>query len=762
MALDQSSLSSEDVRKQGNELYRAGKYAEAISYYQRAAGLAPSQAAPWSNLSAAYLELGDYTACDAACRSGLGLLVDVPEDDSVRQKVYIRQAKARIYGRRLGDARSAVDLLTQSQEKSDLERCLETYNANQAHVDNIKAAHTRIIVELPRYKPMIRSVPEYYVIGHDSPESMFDPDLAKSERKKNSLLFGGIGDARNLHCTLLQIFQDEYHPGTKKHKTAEKSSGKLSHFTVVDIKAAAIARDFVIFLMLDELAGYEGDPEGMHKSLLVPCLYYTYLAPIMPRGVYDVLQKRIKLAVDMLEGRKDLPPFLDVPQLYRDGILKILKEWQGEALAEYPTERVRKAAALYRAIEKSQMMHQMGAFAFGPFGGPPESPAGCEDEESFYDSCGVLPLTSNRYKLYRPELRKCIEQSTGRQVRDLKALAQKAVSIADATWATNVTQVDLAWQRNRPDDNVDIDVGENPFNFASKMADIGLVPPNPKGLYDYVSYWFLTVASALSSLKSRIKIEACVGDITAVLEQVRYGVVGHRQQPDQRGPNTLPPPNTVEEAAMTELSLNDVNEYPTTYDRIHLSNIPDYIGGTLSSFLYALPLTYPDKSSFITSTCLRNPPRFDTVAQFDSEYIALSAPADLAKVFQVRMAPKKDPYEPMPMCSYNRWHHQDVSTDPANLMSRGMLETWLYRIFLKIAIPKDKRQIESQVLIYSPLNLTVFFRLCWHLHNVGYPAHWMSGVLTEVLSGKIATRARPPRSEPLSIREVKTAMPVVV
>jgi len=92
-------------------------------------------------------------------------------------------------------------------------------------------------------------------------------------------------------------------------------------------------------------------------------------------------------------------------------------------------------------------------------------------------------------------------------------------------------------------------------------------------------------------------------------------------------------------------------------------------------------------------------------------------------------------------------------------MTREKLETWLYRLFLKLTIPAHKQAIQSWVLIYSPLNLTIFYRLLFHLSNVGYPAHWLSGVLDNLLKGRIITTARPPRSEPLKIKETKTSMP---
>jgi hypothetical protein len=46
MAITNAVESAEDVRKSGNELYKAGKLLEAVARYKHAAELAPSDAAP--------------------------------------------------------------------------------------------------------------------------------------------------------------------------------------------------------------------------------------------------------------------------------------------------------------------------------------------------------------------------------------------------------------------------------------------------------------------------------------------------------------------------------------------------------------------------------------------------------------------------------------------------------------------------------------------------------------------------------------------
>ena len=222
-------------------------------------------------------------------------------------------------------------------------------------------------------------------------------------------------------------------------------------------------------------------------------------------------------------------------------------------------------------------------------------------------------------------------------------------------------------------------------------------------------------------------------------------------------------------------SHDSLDDYPQSYDRIHLSNIPDYTGGNMLTYLYAMPVLSPGRSSYVTSTCLRNPPRFRSYAHFDNEYIGMSSVADIQKTFHVRLEKEQDNQQDVLPKSllgsigpdnligqgYQKWRKSRPSSKGlSSLVPRQTLETWLYRLFLKIAIPVSRR-IEDLTLIYSPLNLTVFIRLCAHLSNVGYPAHWLNTVLHNICSGKIQTKARPPRSNPLLIREAKADMAVL-
>lgn len=309
---------------------------------------------------------------------------------------------------------------------------------------------------------------------------------------------------------------------------------------------------------------------------------------------------------------------------------------------------------------------------------------------------------------------------------------------------------DLEWERNKdvdsryPSEEPTPNLRENPFDFIESLDEQGL---KAKGGFSRFQLFFLLTARAIHRLEGRLRIEVVAGDVTKVLEQIRYGLLGHRQATD-----------AITKATDKNMTMrqhsSSPSEYPHVYDRIHLSNIPDYIGGTLSTFLYAMPVTIVGDDAYVRARCLRNPFNFRSMSHLNNEYLGISSESDLESVFQTRLG-EHDGIEPAPLGSYANWHHSQKKSLPfPKLMPRARLEVWLYRMFLKIAIPVP-RQIKDMELIYSPLNLTVLFRLVQHLSEAGYPSHWLSQVLANIMSGTITTNTRPPKSNPLKLREVK-------
>lgn len=63
--------------------------------------------------------------------------------------------------------------------------------------------------------------------------------------------------------------------------------------------------------------------------------------------------------------------------------------------------------------------------------------------------------------------------------------------------------------------------------FATYLGD-GPATSEYKSLYDRAAMSFTTVAFGMMQLKGHFRVKAVADDISAILEQISYGVVGHR------------------------------------------------------------------------------------------------------------------------------------------------------------------------------------------------------------------------------------------
>lgn len=115
-----------------------------------------------------------------------------------------------------------------------------------------------------------------------------------------------------------------------------------------------------------------------------------------------------------------------------------------------------------------------------------------------------------------------------------------------------------------------------------------------------------------------------------------------------------------------------------------------------------------------------------------------------------------------PLAQYLQWSRTShVPLSFPGLLSRAKLSKWLITIFFKITVPANRKgQDWHHKLIYAPLNLTAFFRLLIHLQQVGYPSHWLSEILVQILEDQVITSARPPQTSPLSIQESQRDYPM--
>lgn len=189
----------------------------------------------------------------------------------------------------------------------------------------------------------------------------------------------------------------------------------------------------------------------------------------------------------------------------------------------------------------------------------------------------------------------------------------------------------------------------------------------------------------------------------------------------------------------------------------------DYVGGHLSTVLYALPVLKQESHAGITSTCLVNPPLWNSPEDFIAEYLCLSSLPKLQSATCLKLCPGQEEAlgEFMPMCKYINWQHDGTKLPLKydQLLPRAQLTKWLLQVFFKIAIPPI-REIQSMARLFAPLNLTAFVRLLVHVVETGYPAHWVGSIVEDILYNRVTTTVRPPEAAPTRGTALEAEHPV--
>jgi hypothetical protein len=174
--------------------------------------------------------------------------------------------------------------------------------------------------------------------------------------------------------------------------------------------------------------------------------------------------------------------------------------------------------------------------------------------------------------------------------------------------------------------------------------------------------------------------------------------------------------------------------------------------------LYGVPILKSKSYAKCSSTCLRNVTHFQTIDSFINEYLCLPDLEIAKKIFPYKgmsLEFPEDESESSFLSGY--WSWSRIIDRPLNfteLLSRGKIEIWLYQLFFKTILPVPRERY-SFSQIYSPLNLTIIFRVAIYLHQTGYPAHWLAHTLENLLANTVTTTARPPRKCPLRAAELR-------
>ncbi|KAF2423074.1 hypothetical protein EJ08DRAFT_701344 [Tothia fuscella] len=681
---------AEELRLKGNTLYKEGKLPQAKNAYLKCMKLDPSDPSPVSNISAVRFEMGDYTRSIKYANDALGLLKVQAnsENDKKISRLEQRIAKSSIFRKTsFGDQLESL-VLKDPDEFHATSKLLS--ESNKIYSEGGREALSQVVLErIPRYRPKLQNEPEYHSVGHDSARPQFDGSLLKDQPVLTAIIFCGIGDARHLYATLARIGQ---------YESEQKSvvNIKRHHFTLVDLKPAALARDLVLFFLLDELASVKG------KDLnLMSTIFFIFMGTIMPAKAYSKFQDTVQAVIDALEDDAKMPPWLFNTKKLRALTVIHIAETTG-----------------YQDAHVANLLPSLSARG-------PETPEGCQKEALAHQRIGMKPS---------PKL----------------TVEAKIVKYLEEHWKPNVTLVDTEWQKYR-DDGGDPDMGHNPCEFPNHFySESGIQGPiNPRCFFDHFQPYFEKVVQALQTLRPRLNVEVITGEMADIFERVKHHMLDYRKHKPKNG------------------GRPDPTIFPQFYHRIHMSNVTDYVGAHLISFLYSIPLLATDTGLYISSTCLRNTGVFTSIPHFLNEYTLLNDLATINKVFQVNLSPDSPltlwPYQPLALGpDYMDWTRNANSQDlvlPFNkLLPRDVIEKWLHAHFLKICLPFEKISRDFTEKVESPLNLTIVFRLTAHLGCLGYPAHWLS-VLESINTNSLTTSARAPRSNPVIISETKTIFP---
>ncbi|KAK3358423.1 hypothetical protein B0T24DRAFT_129299 [Lasiosphaeria ovina] len=755
MATENTETSAEAARKRGNELYKKGNLGAAEIEYKKAALLAPDDPSPLSNLSSVKFELGQYAAASEYILKALRLAGDAEADSdevALRKKRTLRErlAKCYMHESRFGEAREILDELS---DESLADSTRSTVDALAPWSKDVESHRKMVFDRLPRYQAYLDDVAEYYAIGHDVVQSLFDEALFKSCSPKDnvSLMFCGTGDARNLFMTLLVVSVFDMQSPTKQ-------ACNDIHITILDLKPAAIARTLIFFDMLIMLAHLRSrKTPGIEDGPAI--MAYLFAAQVVPAAVNEKLQAHISGLISTLETDEKVFNWLFVPESTRKQVVYVLKQWQNPLQANYYS-----APVIRRTVKHRLTAHRLQQITMYGQSLAKDTLPGFERDRKIFDELAILLPTKDFARRRDPPLVALIEKYDKTGSREA---INQIRSHVDAAWVTNLTLIDfdhveslIVYGENGLGEKVSTDEDKVPSIESDPLELVHMLPNNgqDEGVLDMVGGLFVSVSYGLIKLSGRLKIEALAGEMTDTMDRIRWGCLEARSRP---------------------AGGIDPSEFPRKYDRIHMSNIPDYVGGLLTAAMYGRPLLREESASNLRLTVLLNPPEFGSHEHFQAEYMMMHDKKRIADHFSIvrivdphaeQTSPEQDEVlSSMNLSDAGRrfmsegyivWEKCPVKklSRGKDMLPRPALEKWLHALFLKICVPYPREKWTGSP-VYSPLNLTAWMRLVAHLADLGYPAHWLSGVVSALCGDTITTTASFPRRLVTSPADVDATLP---
>ncbi|KAF9055350.1 hypothetical protein BDZ89DRAFT_1055943 [Hymenopellis radicata] len=759
-------VQADTLKAMGTQKYKQGDLKEAISLYKQAAELEPSNPVHLSNL-------WPIQAASETCAEVLNMVSS--DDTSFRPKISARLAKSLSFSLH-HEGHSAEPEFCDPARVKALQRQIVAKRAMQENLINKRLS------SLPRYRASPEQTLEYYVVGHDPVNSILRSQHTGQDSRASDVLarhvrlprkgpfdfsafFCGIGDARHMYGSLLDLGQD----CPNRPPTPLKI-----HFTAVDIHPTALARDLIVLFSLKELATFK-DPESSKRAKhLLVMLHYVFWASLMPPLAGRILDEMVERVSDQVSAAVANDKPLDIGWLYIEPhsckqILQSLKWWRTDGKTAVTYEKmipILEDAYLSRisSAERAKIMEdrKLMKLQFIQSMKSPENAkhtkrraaeAGqsvaqfIQEWESMSDDefnkrnhmNATVPKAAFKEKLVYPDLHvlippdgieepKTLEEKVFRPIRNNKAIPppEEARQIHEKwianRWVINYTKLDANWLQQR---NV---IEQDPFSGCKELFSQELShltgSPDRGGLYSISSRFFWLTAMGFKKLQDCFKIEVILGDGYAVMDDIRL--------------KTLTRPS----------------EFPVLFDRMHASNVPDYIGGYLANFTSALPLLKSHKQAYFTCCDLLHSPVWEGGMTRPELYeLSLNSQIytytgavlnEIEGAFAVSLSGK-----PMSPVEYHMFKR--LETVP-HLVKRDDLTSIATACFWRTVLPTSYKKLTNCVMqVREVVNVHSFFRALETWKNLGYPQHFLADLVERILENRLERSSPPHNAAPAPI-----------
>ncbi|GAM24902.1 hypothetical protein SAMD00019534_080770 [Acytostelium subglobosum LB1] len=761
----------ETLRLKGNQLFAKGEFDEALKVYARALECAPNDFTIISNQSACYFELGLYSDSIEASNKVRAMIVEQGGQDpkQLDKKNLARIAKALFT---INDRDNLITLLNDHSadlkgSSPEMDKIITSIEHENKRLP-ADAPLTRVN-NLPRNLPVRCSTGEYFVMGHDQPISalgcQFEPvdetdvlsekdgDLTRyhqrqtiqlAEHPELSIFFGGCNDGRHALITYADL----------NRQVSTMPDNTKVHITLNDIKATSLARNVVLTHLLHSLGAFNSINAiytDKQAALDASLIYFMYFSVAMPGVTY---QRLIQVIDELLQlTHVQLPNHMVVDKQSWKMIRRSLNYWRSEH--GFTAKRMRAEAILVpkkettdeitmgssstyqaamseRAKERQAMIEQIKDYDYVKQMMPdltPEAFEAMKDDlakilEDDFEGMTRMTLPSEAkpsmwsriYKLIpmpKPLMlcdglsefdRKAGEAYQAFNIKDPESLDKSLKkSLFDDNWEPNITFLDIDFKHLT---GLNFDPVNSLTHFVH-MKWLGEPEMSHTEHFDYFINVVFQAARGLRQLADRkyITVEFDVGDMNKTLERIR----------------------------IDEDKSRMAKNLPNQFDRIFLTNVPDYTG-QLIVFVDTINSLKLKPHAFIKFNVILNTGLFKDYEEAVHSHTLIPSITQAHKYFGMRCI---EDY----LWQVNTWTHAGPKKLPLeSLAKRDEIWLWLVRVFINIMLPA-KINPADVVTFNCPNNMSIFFRILDRLRDIGYPLHWLTSFIDQLLSGSVKSAA---------------------